>query len=59
MYKIVGNIFNKAGKIDLGGNEEAIHEGEETYMDWQAADSACAMLERTYPNAYVDIVERD
>ena len=52
-YRIISNLFNRAGLLDLEGDEEEVNASLVDYTRAEA-DERCDQLQARYPNAYID-----
>ena len=55
-YRIISNLFNSRGLLDLDSDEEELNVSIVDYTRAEA-DERCDQLQARYPNAYIDWTE--
>ncbi len=56
-YRVVSNLFDRHGHLDLDGDEDQVNVGSRVYDTPAGASHAAERLGEKYLNAYVDIKE--
>ncbi len=56
-YRLISNLFDQHGHLDLDGDEDQVNVSVRTYNTLVDVSYAAERLGEKYPNAYVDIKE--